>query len=102
MTEIGEGETPSAVSNRFAHALRPSNETITPEALTRIVTGLTTVLEQIQTVRYRIKDFSHVMRQTRELGAEAGCHETGIAARKFTKRELTNLIILLRDLYRKY
>ncbi|EKS07270.1 hypothetical protein LEP1GSC071_3217 [Leptospira santarosai str. JET] len=42
------------------------------------------------------------MRRTRELGAEAGCHETGIAARMYTKREIKLIIIQLQDLYRKY
>ncbi|EQA61752.1 hypothetical protein LEP1GSC062_3218 [Leptospira alexanderi serovar Manhao 3 str. L 60] len=42
------------------------------------------------------------MKKTRELGAAAGCHETGIAARVYTKRELMKLIILLKNLYRKY
>ncbi|ULH30423.1 hypothetical protein [Leptospira weilii] len=101
-TQVGEGDTPSIIPNRFAHALRPSNETITPEALSRIATGLTAVLEQTQIVKYHISEFSHVMKKTRELGAAAGCHETGIAARVYTKRELMKLIILLRDLHRKY
>ncbi|MBE8400297.1 hypothetical protein [Leptospira borgpetersenii] len=99
---IGEGDAPSIAPNRFAHALRPSNETITSEALSRIVTGLTTVLEQTQTVKFHISEFSHVMKKSRELGAAAGCHEIGIAARVYTKRELMNLIILLKNLYRKY
>ncbi|EMJ67206.1 hypothetical protein LEP1GSC051_0874 [Leptospira sp. P2653] len=78
------------------------NETITPEALSRIATGLTALLEQTQTVKFHISEFSHVMKKTRELGAAAGCHETGIAARVYTKQELMKLIIQLKDLYRKY
>ncbi|EMJ59504.1 hypothetical protein [Leptospira sp. P2653] len=100
---VGEGDTPSIIPNRLTHALRQTvNETITPEALSRIVTGLTALLEQTQIVKYQVSEFSHVMKKTRELGAAAGCHETGVAARVYTKRELMKLIILLRDLHRKY
>ncbi|MDL5247640.1 hypothetical protein QRD38_18075, partial [Leptospira weilii] len=101
--QIGEGDTPSIIPNRLTHALRQTvNETITPEALSRIATGLTALLEQTQIVKYHISEFSHVMKKTRELGAVAGCHETGIAARVYTKQELMKLIIQLKDLYRKY
>ncbi|QDK23387.1 hypothetical protein [Leptospira weilii] len=101
--QIGEGDTPSIIPNRLTHALRQTvNETITPEALSRIATGLTALLEQTQTVKFHISEFSHVMKKTRELGAAAGCHETGIAARVYTKQELMKLIIQLKDLYRKY
>ncbi|UPY77969.1 hypothetical protein FH581_003620 [Leptospira weilii] len=100
--QIGEGDTPT-IPNRLTHALRQTvNETITPEALSRIATGLTALLEQTQTVKFHISEFSHVMKKTRELGAAAGCHETGVAARVYTKRELMKLIIQLKDLYRKY
>ncbi|AKP25930.1 conserved hypothetical protein [Leptospira interrogans serovar Manilae] len=100
---MGEGETSPIVPSRFAHALRQSvSETITPESLSRIVTGITIVLEQIQTVKLQLSEFAHVMRKTRDLGAEAGCHETGIAARLYTKRELKEIIQKLQELYRKY
>ncbi|MDI7204419.1 hypothetical protein [Leptospira santarosai] len=99
--QTGEGN-PPPVPNRFTHALNTSAETITPEALSRIVTGLGAALETIQTLKGRLSDFAHVMRRTRELGAEAGCHETGIAARMYTKREIKSIIIQLQDLYRKY
>ncbi|EMY23597.1 hypothetical protein LEP1GSC115_0889 [Leptospira interrogans serovar Australis str. 200703203] len=100
---IGEGDTSPIIPNRFTHALRQTvNETITPESLSRIVTGLTAVLEQTQIVKLRLLDFAHVMRRVRDLGAAAGCHETGIAARVYTKEELMKLIIQLKDLYRKY
>ncbi|WP_000132332.1 hypothetical protein [Leptospira interrogans] len=100
---VGEGETPSAIPNRFAHALRQSvNETITPESLSRIVTSITVILEQIQTVKLQLSEFAHVIRKTRELQAEAGSHETGVAARLYAKRELKEIIQNLQDLYRKY
>ncbi|TQE71269.1 hypothetical protein [Leptospira noguchii] len=97
---VGEGENSPAIPNRFVHALNTSAETITPEALSRVVNGLAGLLETIQTLKSRLSDFSHVMRRTRELGA--GCHETGIAARMYTKRELRALILQLQELYRKY
>ncbi|MDI7216661.1 hypothetical protein [Leptospira santarosai] len=100
--QAGEGDLPPAVPNRFNHALSTSAETITPEALSRIVTGLGAALESIQTLKFKLADFSNVMRRTRELGAAAGCHETGIAARMYTKREIKSIIIQLQDLYRKY
>lgn len=101
--KIGEGETPSAIPNRFTHALRQSvNETITPESLSRIVTSITVILEQIQTVKLQLSEFAHVIRKTRELQAEAGSHETGVAARLYAKRELKEIIQNLQDLYRKY
>ncbi|MDI7164098.1 hypothetical protein [Leptospira santarosai] len=100
--QTGEGNPPAAVPNRFTHALSTSAETITPEALSRIVTGLGVALESIQTLKFKLADFSNVMRRTRELGAAAGCHETGIAARMYTKREIKSIIIQLQDLYRKY
>ncbi|MDI7188385.1 hypothetical protein [Leptospira santarosai] len=99
--QTGEGNPPS-VPSRFTHALNTSAKTITPEALSRIVTGLTELFESIQTLKFKLTDFSNVMRRTRELGAEAGCHETGIAARMYTKQELRTLIIQLQELYRKY
>ncbi|ULG85213.1 hypothetical protein [Leptospira interrogans] len=100
---VGEGETPSAIPNRFTHALRQSvNETITPESLSRIVTSITVILEQIQTVKLQLSEFAHVIRKTRELQAEAGSHETGVAARLYAKRELKEIIQNLQDLYRKY
>ncbi|EMJ37934.1 hypothetical protein [Leptospira interrogans] len=100
---VGEGETPSATPNRFTHALRQSvNETITPESLSRIVTSITVILEQIQTVKLQLSEFAHVIRKTRELQAEAGSHETGVAARLYAKRELKEIIQNLQDLYRKY
>ncbi|UOG28982.1 hypothetical protein [Leptospira noguchii] len=99
---VGEGENSPAIPSRFTHALNTSAETITPEALSRVVNGLAGLLETIQTLKGRLSDFSHVMRRTRELGAAAGCHETGIAARMYTKRELRALILQLQELYRKY
>ncbi|EMS89723.1 hypothetical protein [Leptospira noguchii] len=100
---IGEGENSPAIPNRFAHALRQSvNETITPESLSRIVTSITVILERIQTVKLQLSEFAHVIRKIRELQAEAGSHETGVAARLYAKRELKEIIQKLQELYRKY
>lgn len=100
---VGEGKNSPITPNRFTHALQQSvNETISPESLSRIVTGLTAVLEQTQTIKSQLSDFAHVMRKVRELGAEAGCHETGVAARLYAKRELKEIIQKIQEIYRKY
>ncbi|WP_078124901.1 hypothetical protein [Leptospira alexanderi] len=100
-TKVEEGESLPDNPN-LSHALKFSNKTITPEALSRIETSLGQIIEKTQSVRFHISDFKNVMKKVRALNAETGCHETGIAARMYAKQEITNLIILLRELYRKY
>ncbi|EMN90472.1 hypothetical protein [Leptospira weilii] len=101
-TKVEEGESLPDNPNPLSHALRLSNKTITPEALSRIETSLGQIIEKTQSVRFHISDFKNVMKKVRALNAETGCHETGIAARMYAKQEITNLITLLRELYRKY
>lgn len=101
-TKVMEREISPGLPNQFSHALKSSNDSLSPEALSRIETSLSKIIEKAQELKFRLSDFKHVMKKTRTLGAETATHETGIAARMYAKEELTNLIILLRDLYRKY